>query len=97
MASPAVTPTSGPVDDGRVESARADLAQRYGYDPATIVVERVESVIWPSAGLGCPDHQRSYDPTPVPGYRIVLRVVDLNFKYHGAADDSTPFLCQFLD
>lgn len=76
--------------------AKADLALRYGYDPATIVVERVDAVTWPNTGLGCPSHERSYDPTPVPGFRIVLRVGTLDYRYHGATDGQ-PFLCQFLD
>ena len=82
--------------DQRIDEARADLAAKFGYDPATIVVDRVEPVTWRDAALGCPRPEASYDPTPVPGYRIVLRVGDLDFQYHGA-DDGDPFLCQFLD
>ena len=91
-----MTPTSEPGTDARIEAARADLVARYGYDPATVVVERAETVTWPNAGLGCPAYERSYDPAPVPGYRIVLRVGERDFRYHGSADGD-PFLCQFLD
>jgi hypothetical protein len=93
----AMTSTTGPIVEARIAAARADLAKRYGFDPTAIVVEKVEAVTWLNAGLGCPTYERSYDPTPVPGYRIVLRAGDRQFKYHGAADDDSPFLCEFLD
>jgi hypothetical protein len=93
----AMTSPSGPIAEARIAAARADVAKRYGFDPAAIVVEKAEAVTWPNAGLGCPAYERSYDPTPVPGYRIVLRAGDRHFTYHGAADDDSPFLCEFLD
>lgn len=81
-----------------VALATADLAERFAYDPDDISVAHVESVLWRDAALGCPAVDREYDPTPVPGYRIVLVWRDLDFHYHGAdGSDDPPRLCQFLD
>lgn len=97
-----MTVTAGPSStDGawtaRVEAARADLARRLGLDPAAIAVDRIEEVTWPSAALGCPELGRPYDPTPVPGYLVVLRVGERRFYYHGATDGGSPSLCEYLD
>jgi hypothetical protein len=81
---------------GHIDAARADLADRFDFDPATISVERVDAVTWPDGALGCPLEGQSYSPEPVAGYRIVLRVGELQFQYHGAAG-SDPALCEFLD
>jgi len=79
-----------------VEVARADLVDRFAYEPGQIAVERVEPTTWPNAGLGCPRTGQEYDPAPVPGYRIILGVGELDFAYHGAAGEP-PSICQFLD
>ena len=80
-----------------VDAARADLVDRLDYDPSEIGVDLVESIEWRDASLGCPAADREYEPGPVPGYRIVLRVGALRFHYHGVRGNPIPELCQFLD
>ena len=95
---PTVIPSVDPgIGDEPVEAARADLVERFGYDPAEIGVDVVEHVEWRDSALGCPLTEHEYEPGPVAGYRIVLRVGELTFNYHGAEGDAVPFLCQFLD
>lgn len=86
-----------PDQQDRVEFARRDVSERFGYPVAEIEVVIVESVVWPNEAAGCPSTGREYEPDPTPGYRIVLAWADLTFSYHGVDGDREPVLCQFLD
>lgn len=98
---PHVAATASPArlaqQDARIAAARAHAVTRFGYDPEEISVVSVEQVTWPSSAIGCPHHESSYSPTPVPGYRIVLGWNDVRLRYHGAEGDRAPKLCEFLD
>lgn len=87
------TPT---VAGSPVEQARRHAATHFGYEESDLRLLRHEQVVWPNAGLGCAWPDQEYDPTPVPGYRIVLGHGSLEHHYHGA-DGQPPFLCQFLE
>lgn len=92
----AVSKTTTNGADPRVQSARRQLADRFGFPIDEIVLVSFETLVWPSAALGCPRAERTYDSTPVPGYRIVLANGTLVYVFHGAAEDA-PFHCEFLD
>lgn len=79
------------VGDGAI--AFAILADQFGYDTDTVMLESIEAVEWPDSALGCPQVDQEYEASPVPGYRIVLRADDQTYEYHGAAGDSEPVRC----
>lgn len=91
------TPLHVTPGDERVTAARDHAVARFGYDPDSITVVSIEQVTWPTSALGCPHHESSYSPTPVPGYRIVLGWNDVRLRYHGVDGDRVPKLCEFLD
>jgi hypothetical protein len=92
-------PATGDVQDTdrRVAFARQQVADRFGHPVEDIHVVTVEKITWPSTALGCPDHEQTYDQTPVAGYRIVLRWDTVEFHFHGRDDEPDPFQCEFLD
>lgn len=79
-----------------VEFAKADVARRYGHPESEIELLDVAGVTWSDAALGCPRLDKTYDQADVPGYRIRLRWVDVEYAYHGKAG-ALPFLCEKLD
>lgn len=81
------------VGDGAIAFAITDLADQFGYDTDTVMLESIEAVEWPDSALGCPQVDQEYEASPVPGYRIVLRAGDQSYEYHGAAGDSEPLRC----
>ena len=95
---PAVSAAGSDVPDAeeRVEYAKLDLVRRKGYEKDEIRLVLIERVTWSDAALGCPQYERQYDQTDVPGYRIELQWQDVTYHYHGK-DGEDPFLCQKLD
>lgn len=98
-ARPDQPPADDVIDDqtARIEFARQDIVDRFGYPIAEIEVVAVESIIWPTTAAGCPSTGQEYETRPTPGYRIVLAWADLTFQYHGTDGVELPQLCQFLD
>lgn len=87
-------PTPAPRNDlPQVEQARADLAARLDLPPDEIEVVAVEMVVWPDAGLGCPQPGMAYVQVPQDGYRIRLRAGGRLYAYHGGGNRG-PFLCE---
>jgi hypothetical protein len=75
-----------------VATATADLSQRLAVPANQIEVAEVQSVIWPNAGMGCPQPGMAYKQVPVDGILIVLRANGQPFSYHGG-NGREPFYC----
>lgn len=89
--------TSGQYDSALqsyVDQAIADLAGRLGKDPSSITVISAEAVVWPDAGLGCPEPGMAYTQVQVDGSLIKLSADGLVYRYHTGGRISTPFLCE---
>lgn len=80
-----------PVLAAVVEVARQHLAERLDLPPRRVFLEEVTPFRWPDSSLGCPLAGQEYVPTPVLGYRIVLRVGRQNYLYH--SNYRQVFLC----
>lgn len=74
------------------EAAVTDLARRLGIDPRQVQVVSAEAVTWSDASLGCPQPDMTYGQVLTPGYRIVLKVAETRYNYHGSL--SRVFLCE---
>jgi len=77
-----------------VAAARTDLAGRLGVDASQIGVAAAESIVWPDAGLGCPQPGMAYAQVQVDGFRLVLTHGGASYVYHGGGDRPQPFLCE---
>lgn len=75
-----------------VDEAVADLALRFGIDPAAIDVLDARRVTWRDGSVGCPEVGLVYTQALVPGSLVVLRIADASFSYH-AADGAPVFYC----
>ena len=100
-----VTPTQTPGEDSmenqpggselqkQVDLAQTDLAERLAVDPAQIKVEEANWVVWPDAGLGCPQPEMAYKAVRQEGVQIKLNVDGKVYYYHGGGG-RPPFLCE---
>jgi hypothetical protein len=77
-----------------VASARADLATMLGVAESEVGVAVAESIVWPDAGLGCPQPDMVYAQVQVDGFRIVLTSGGSSYSYHGGGSQPEPFLCR---
>jgi hypothetical protein len=65
-----------------VAIARSDLVRRLGVPESGITVQSVEEVMWPNAGLGCPQPGFEYAQVITPGYKILLGASGRTYSYH---------------
>jgi hypothetical protein len=82
--------------DGYVAHAIADLAQHTEVDADDIEVVSFQRVVWPNGAQGCPKPDLAYTQAEVEGYRIVLRIGESEFSYHGRSGHP-PFRCDDPD
>lgn len=75
-----------------IELAKADLAQRIGVDPDSIILVDARAVTWRSGALGCPQPGMMYTDALVPGVSISLRVDGNLYSYHGGPGNDV-FYC----
>lgn len=68
-----------------VQAARSDAAQRSGARADAIELVAADTVTWRDGALGCPVPGMAYTMALVPGYRVQLRVQDIDFDYHADA------------
>jgi hypothetical protein len=82
-----------PGTQSSVEVAVADLAERLQIDPEQVTLRSLDPVVWPDAGLGCPQPEVQYAQVPVEGARIRLEVDGVTYDYHAGGGRPEPFLC----
>ncbi len=76
-----------------VNQAREDLMARLGVAQDAVEVVLYEAVVWPDAGLGCPQPGMKYKQVPQDGARVVLRAENALYTYHSGGGRA-PFLCE---
>jgi hypothetical protein len=64
-----------------IDLARRNLAERLDLPLRRVFLVEAAPVQWPDTSLGCAITEDAA-PTPVPGYRIVLRVGPEDYFYH---------------
>jgi len=91
--------SGGPSDAGgggrpseRAAAAVDDLARHLGVDADQVVVVADEEVTWSDSSLGCPQSGMMYAQVLTPGFRTVLEVDGVRYRYHAAAE-GPPFRC----
>lgn len=77
-----------------VAAARTDLASVIGVAESEIGVAIAEAIVWPDAGLGCPQPDMVYAQVQVEGFRVVLTNGGSSYSYHGGGSRPEPFLCR---
>lgn len=65
-----------------IAAAQKDLGARLRLEPASLVVERVETRQWPDTSLDCPQPGMTYAKIITPGYYILLRNGGDIYEYH---------------
>ncbi len=73
--------------------AATDLAERLGVAVSDLTVTAVESVVWRSGAIGCPEPGMSYTQALVPGVRVIIEHEKASYYYHGTAEDNL-FFCE---
>ena len=68
-------------DQGTVDRARRDLAQRLGVSEADVAKESVEPAHFPDAALGAPSEDEMSAQVITPGWRIRLKANDRTYEY----------------
>ena len=68
-------------DQGTVNRARRDLAQRLGVGEADVATESVEPADFPDAALGAPSEDEMSAQVITPGWRIRLKTNDQTYEY----------------
>jgi hypothetical protein len=91
---PPPLPPDDPSLQRLVDLATADLAERLGIAASTISVTSAEAVVWPDAGLGCPQPGMAYIQVPVDGALVVLSAGGGEYSYHSGGRVTEPFLCE---
>jgi len=85
-------PSPQPGQGSPLDRAVADLAARLNVPASEIEIVSEEAVVWPDAGLGCPQPGVSYIQIMIEGHRIVLAHGDQMYDYH--AGGSSVILCE---
>lgn len=71
-----------PVAAELVVVAQGRLGRELDLPEAVMQPVSVRPLTWPDASLGCPAPDQTYPPRPIPGYRIVLRVGEAEYRFH---------------
>jgi hypothetical protein len=89
------TAATPPGDDLQrlITEAREDLARRLSVAVEQIEVLEATAVVWPDAGVGCPEPGMRYRQVPVDGARIRLRTEGREYEYHSGGRRGL-FLCE---
>jgi len=82
-----------PGQQGLVERAATDLAERLTIDTDQIELVEVRAVVWPDGSLGCPEPGVAYTQVQREGVLIRLRAQHRVYQYHGGGG-RPPFLCE---
>jgi hypothetical protein len=73
-------------------SARMLLTEMRDISEESIETVVAETVTWNDGSMGCPQPDRSYTQSLVPGFRVVLAADDVEYSFHGA-DGGTMRYC----
>lgn len=65
-----------------VDIAQRNLAERLDLPIRRVFLVDAYPIVWPDSSLGCTQENSDLAPTPVAGYRIVLRVGNNEYAYH---------------
>src|SRR5690606_36056590 len=93
--------SGGPSDAGgggggrpseRAAAAVGGLARPLGGAADQVVAVADEEVTWSDSSLGCPQSGMMYAQVLTPGFRTVLEVDGVRYRYHAAAE-GPPFRC----
>jgi hypothetical protein len=79
-----------------IQEAQEDLAQRLNISADEIEVIEAKAVVWPDAGLGCPQPGMAYAQVQVEGILIRLSFQGMPYDYHGGGSQGL-FLCELTD
>ena len=79
-----------------VQKAQEDLAQRLNISRNEIQVIEAKAVVWPDAGLGCPQPGMAYAQVQVEGVLVRLSHQGMTYDYHGGGSQDL-FLCELTD
>ena len=74
----------GEVSDEVMQRVVAALHKELGAAPQGVEVVVAQEVVWPSGALGCAKPGAFYQPVPVTGQRVVLRVNGQSYDYRVA-------------
>jgi hypothetical protein len=61
---------------------KAEAARRFGVEAEEVRLVDVKARVWPDAGLGCHARRGVFEPSPVPGFRIVAEADGRRLVYH---------------
>jgi hypothetical protein len=87
---------AGDIDHGLdpyIRRATTDLAARLAIDATAITTVAAVLVVWPDAGLGCNDPEKSYAQVTTDGAVIELEAGGTVYRYHSGGPE-LPFLCE---
>ncbi len=90
---PEMTPVTGEVPQGLLDSILKDLTERSSVSIDKISVIQAQEIIWPDGSLGCPQPGMMYTQAIVDGYRVILQVGEKQYDYH-ASKTGFFFLCE---
>jgi hypothetical protein len=79
-----------------VQKAQEDLAQRLNISRNEIEVIEAKAVVWPDAGLGCPQPGMAYAQVQVEGVLVRLSHQGMSYDYHGGGSQDL-FLCELTE
>ena len=87
-----MTPTASGMQS-LVDQAIEDLAQRISVPASQITLVKASAVVWPDAGLGCPQPGMQYKQVPQDGALIILEAKGETYEYHAGGTRGV-FLCE---
>lgn len=69
------------------EKAKADLASKLGISESDVILQKITSVKWDDASLGCPQPNKQYTKSVVKGFVIRLEAKGKMYNYHSDEGD----------
>lgn len=76
------SPTVSPQAQIMVNLAKESLARKFKISEDKIHLFSVEPMVWPDAGLGCPQAGIVYAEVQTPGFQILFEADGKSFSYH---------------
>jgi hypothetical protein len=61
---------------------KEESARRLGVQAEEVRLVDVKARVWPDAGLGCNARRGVFEPSPVPGFRIIAEAGGRRLVYH---------------